>query len=119
MNDTPASVEVVVECKSGRDHPWVVFYDKAIAKGSELGDWVYFAHGPFVGITEPLEESWIGQPPFDAVRTASHLVAAHVKDSHNPASDAVRQVLSAAEGRRNWYLERGRIVAVASSSRSS
>jgi hypothetical protein len=23
MNNTPASVEVVVECKSGRDHPWV------------------------------------------------------------------------------------------------
>jgi hypothetical protein len=67
---------------------------------------VYFAHGPFVGITEPLEEAWIGQPPFDAVRIASHLVAAHTKDSHNPASDAVRQVLSAAEGRRKLYLER-------------
>ncbi|WP_091379097.1 hypothetical protein [Geodermatophilus sp. DSM 45219] len=106
LNDTPASVEVVVECKSGRDDPWVAFYDKSIAKGSELEDWVYFAHGPFLGVTEPLGESWIGQPPFDAVRTASHLVAAHVKDSHNPASDAVRQVLSAAEGRRKWYLER-------------
>jgi hypothetical protein len=106
LNDTHASVEVVAECKGGRDHPWVAFYDKVIAKGSALEDWVYFAHGPFVSITEPLEEAWIGQPPFDAVRIASHLVAAHTKDSHNPASDAVRQVLSAAEGRRKWYPER-------------
>lgn len=106
MNDTPASVEVVVECKSGRDHPWVAFYDKVFARGSALEDWVHFAHGPFVGVTEPLAEAWIGYPPFDATRIASHLVAAHAKDSRNPANDAVRQVLSAAEGRRNRYIER-------------
>jgi hypothetical protein len=106
LNDTPASVEVVVECKSGRDHPWVAFYDKVIASGCTLKDWVYFAHGPFVGVTEPLEEAWIGHPPFDSLRIASHLVAAHTKDSHNSAGDAVRQVLSAAEGRRNRYIER-------------
>lgn len=106
FNDTPASVEIVVECKSGRDHPWVAFYDKVIARGSALEDWVYFAHGPFVGITEPLAESWIGYPPFDATRIASHLVAAHANDSRNPAGDAVRQLLSAAEGRRQRYLER-------------
>jgi hypothetical protein len=44
--------------------------------------------------------------PFDAPRIASHLVATHSKDSRNPASDAVRQVLSAAEGRRQRYVER-------------
>lgn len=108
MNNTPASVEVVVECKSGRDHPWVAFYDKVFARGSELEDWVYRAHGPFVGVTEPLADAWIGAPPFDATRIESHLVAAHTKDSHNPASDAVRQVLSAAEGRWQRYLERQR-----------
>lgn len=32
LNDTPASVEVVVECKSGREYPWVAFYDKVITK---------------------------------------------------------------------------------------
>ena len=106
LNDTPASVEVVVECKSGRDYPWVAFYDKVIARGSALEDWVYQAHGPFVGVTEPLAEAWIGYPPFDATRIASHLVAAHSKDSRNPASDAVRQVLSAAHGRWERYLER-------------
>lgn len=106
LNDTPADVEVVVECKSGREYPWVAFYDKVIARGSALEDWVYQAHGPFVGVTEPLAESWIGYPPFDATRIASHLVAAHTKDSRNPASDAVRQVLSAADGRWKRYLER-------------
>ena len=84
MNNTPAPVQVVVECKSGRDHPWVAFYDKVIARGTELEDWVYRAHGPFVGVTRPLVEAWIGWPPFDAPRVASHLVAAHTKDSRNP-----------------------------------
>lgn len=106
MNDTPASVEVVVECKSGRDHPWVAFYDRVFAGGSALEDWVYNAHGPFVGVIEPLAEAWIGTPPFDATRVASHLVAAHTKDSRNLASDAVRQVLSAAEGRWQRYVQR-------------
>lgn len=106
VNGTPASVEVVVECKSSRDHPWVAFYDNAFAKGSALEDWVHFAHGPFVGVTEPLADSWIGYPPFDAARIASHLVTAHAKDSHNPAGDAVRQVLSASEGRRRRYIDR-------------
>lgn len=106
MNNTPASVEVVVECKSGRDHPWVAFYDKAFPVNAELEDWVYRAHGPFVGVTQPLEKDWTGRPPFDAPRVASHLVAAHTKDSRNPASDAVRQVLSAAEGRWQRYIRR-------------
>jgi hypothetical protein len=106
MNNIPASIEVVVECKSGHDHPWVAFYDKVFATGSELEDWVHFAHGPFTGVTEPLAEAWLGSPPFDAPRVASHLVAAHTKDSRNTAGDAVRQVLSAADGRRQRYIER-------------
>lgn len=106
MNGIPASVEVVVECKSGREHPWVAFYDKPHHVGLELTDWVYRAHGPFTGVTEPLAAAWLGQPPFDSARTASHLVAAHTKDSHNPAGDAVRQVLSAAEGRWQRYVDR-------------
>lgn len=59
-----------------------------------------------MGVIEPLAKAWIGYPPFDATRIASHLVAAHTKDSRNPASDAVRQALSAADGRWKRYLER-------------
>jgi hypothetical protein len=106
LMNTPASIEVVTECKSGRDHPWIAFYDRRIARGSALEDWTYFAHGPFTGVTQPLDDLWVGRPPFDALQIASHLVAAHSKDSHNPAGDAVRQVLSAAEARRRWYIER-------------
>lgn len=104
MNDTPASIEVVIECKSGRDHPWVAFHDRPFARHTQLNDWVYAAHGPFVGVTEPLAEAWAGMPPFDAHRVASHLVAAHTNDSRNPAGDAVRQVLSTAEGRWQRYI---------------
>lgn len=106
LNSTPASVEVVIECKSGRDHPWVVFYDQDFGDAGDLEEWVYRAHGPFVGVTAPLTEAWNGQPPFDVERVGSHLVAAHTKDSINPASDAVRQVLSAAEGRWQRYVRR-------------
>jgi len=49
INNTPAFVEVVVECKSGRDHPWVAFYDKTSASGTELKDWVYRAPRSFCG----------------------------------------------------------------------
>lgn len=106
INTTPASVEVVVECKSGRDHPWIAFYDKIFVRRSALEDWVHFAHGPFVGVTEPLTEAWLGRPPFDASRVASRIVAAHARESRNTANDAVRQVLSAADGRRQRYIER-------------
>jgi hypothetical protein len=100
-----ASIEAVTECKSGRDHPWVAFYDRRIDRGSTLADWAYFAHGPFDSVTRPLDDLWVGRPPLNALRIASHLVSAHSKESHNPAGDAVRQVLSAAEGRRRFYIE--------------
>ncbi|CAN5238278.1 hypothetical protein BH09ACT1_BH09ACT1_06850 [soil metagenome] len=106
MERTPASIELVVECKSGRDHPWVAFHDQDNPRESSLEDWAYFAHGPFVGVTEPLTNAWMGLPPFHTQRVASHLVAAHSDDSHNPAGNAVRQVLSAAEGRRQRYVDR-------------
>ncbi|QHC65657.1 hypothetical protein GSU68_03050 [Rathayibacter sp. VKM Ac-2759] len=106
IEGVPASIEVVIECKSGRDHPWVLFSDEDVTMGSTIEDWAYFSHGSFVGITEPLTKDWSDQPPFHDRRVASHVVAMGAKDSHNPASDAVRQVLSAAEGRKTRYTER-------------
>lgn len=105
MQNVPCSLTAVVECKSGRDKPWVAFYDRSIARGSELEDWVAFMHGPFTGITQPLPDLWVGEPPFDERRVATHVAAAHTDESKNPANDAVRQVVSAARAQRAEYIQ--------------
>ena len=104
MQNVPCALTAVVECKSGRDKPWVAFYDRSIAGGTELEDWVAFAHGPFTGITQPLAGLWVGEPPFDQQRVATHVAAAHTDESKNPANDAVRQVMSAARAQRAEYV---------------
>lgn len=104
MQNVPCTLTAVVECKSSRNKPWVAFYDRSIARGSELENWVAFAHGPFTGITQPLADLWVGQPPFNETRVATHVAAAHVDESNNPANDAVRQVMSGARAQRAEYI---------------
>lgn len=104
MEDVPCTLTAVVECKSGRDKPWVAFYDRSFSRGAELANWVAFAHGPFTGITQPLTDLWVGEPPFDENRVATHVAAAHTDESKNPANDAVRQVMSAARAQRAEYI---------------
>jgi len=107
LQAVPCSLTAVVEAKSGDKYPWVAFYDKSQTRLGDLETWFYFAHGPFVGITEPLFELWVGMEPLDITQVATHTVAAHTKQtSLNPANDAVRQVLSAAVSVRQRYLER-------------
>lgn len=99
----PCALAAVVECKSGRDKPWVAFYDRRFAWGSVLESYVAFAHGPYTFTTEPLADLWLGHPPFDERRIATHVAAAH--DSKNPANDAVRQVMSAVRAERAEYID--------------
>lgn len=107
LEAVPCSLTAVVEAKSGNKHPWVAFYDKSQTRLGDLNTWFYFAHGPFVGITEPLVGLWVGTEPLDIVHVATHTAAAHTKDSSfNPANDAVRQVLAAAGAVRQRYLGR-------------
>ena len=107
QEDIPCSLTAVVEVKSGTKHPWVAFYDRSLTRRGDLDSWVYFAHGPFNGITEPLLDLWYGEEPFDVQQVATHTVAAHVADSgKNYANDAVRQVLSACEAVKQRYIHR-------------
>lgn len=107
QEDIPCSLTAVVEVKSGTKHPWVAFYDRSLTRRGDLDSWVYFAHGPFVGITEPLLDRWYGEEPFDVRQVATHTVAAHVADTgKNHANDAVRQVLSACEAVKQRYIQR-------------
>ncbi len=105
LNDVPCDLTVAIECKSRSDKPWVAFYDRQIASASNLDKWVVYAHGPFVGITEPLDELWLGEPPFSDVQVATHVVEALSNDSRNRANDSVRQVLSCAASVKTKFLK--------------
>jgi hypothetical protein len=108
MDDVPCTITVAVECKSSTKHPWVAFYaDDADDPGrgpSDLQNWAVFAHGPFVGITEPLAGRWTGQEPFATSSVASHVAAAFTNEGRNPADEAVRQALSCAAAIRSDYI---------------
>lgn len=97
------SLQLVVECKSGKEKPWVGIYDGRLAKVGSLPDWTYFAHGSFTAITDSLSDLWAETQSFLIHAEASCLVAAHSGDK-NPAGDAVRQVLAATEAQRIEYL---------------
>lgn len=105
MQNVPATIETVVECKAGTDKPWVLFYDKTMHTATDINRWVYFMHGPFNGVTANLGDIWVGHPPFDHMRVASHVVTAHA-DKTNAAGNALRQVMSAAAGRTQRYVDR-------------
>lgn len=105
-NDVRCDLVAVTECKSGRDKPWVAMLDPAPSALGTLDDWVAFAHGPYVGITEPLTDQWEGLSPFALAPIATHVVAALAAEGPNkpnPANDAIRQVLSASSAERQSY----------------
>lgn len=103
MQGVPCTITVAVECKSSTNHPWVAFHADLPVEPPGLQQWAVFAHGPFVGITEPLAKRWAGCYPFTMSPAASHVVAAHAGD-RNPAGDAARQALSCAAAIRHDYI---------------
>ena len=104
MNRVRCSLVLAVECKSSTKHPWVGFFsDSNPRPRGDLTEWATFAHGPFVGITEPLPGLWAGRYPFTPTPAASHLATAR-SGENNFAGDAVRQVLSCAAAVRHTYL---------------
>ena len=106
MNAVQCSISLTVECKGSSKHPWVAFYtDAPSINDRNLENWLIFAHGPFNGITQSMESAWPGNPPFTYDKVASHVVAAHTDDSHNPAQDAVRQALSYAAAVQADYIQ--------------
>jgi hypothetical protein len=111
--DLPCSLTAVVECKSSKKHPWVAFAGGGQrADIDSLDDWLSFAHAPYTPVSDRLPRVWVGEEPFTIAKPATHVVAARLgqaKDDStesNPAGDAVRQVLAAAEGLRMEYINR-------------
>ncbi|NEM05174.1 hypothetical protein [Geodermatophilus normandii] len=102
---TPCSITMAVECKSGTKYPWVAFYtDDSATHVPSLKEWAIIAHGPFNGVIAPIEKLWRGHSPFVPNPVATHVVSAMGKDDHNPAGDAVRQVLSCTSALKQEYL---------------
>lgn len=103
--DLPAHLRASVECKNSTKHPWVIFYgDDSESSFEDLEKWTVFAYGNDTRMTSGLASIWLGRAPFTESRTADLVVAAHAGTS-NPASDAVRQALSAAHHQQQLFLQ--------------
>ena len=100
----PSDIRIVVECKGSQQYPWLGFRSQSRLRADTIRNWVFDARATPDSILGALGNIWIGQVPFADPAVASHVVAAHTKDKVNPANDAVRQVLSAAQAHRNWYV---------------
>lgn len=92
------SIDLAIECKAAKDHPWVAFYDdrRMDPEMSRLwmldaGDW----GGEIPHLTEHLRTA--GATATD--RVATHAVSALGKDGKNFARDAALQAMSFAKSR--------------------
>lgn len=93
---------VTVECKSGAEKPWVVFYDDSRRKNSTA-----LVDNTTVGMGDSRQEKTIqqilgGWLPFREWQVGTHIVDANFsgrdKGGYSNSANAVRQALSAAEG---------------------
>lgn len=90
------SFRLAVECKSGRDKPWIAFYDqRRVAHPARLKDWWLPCGNSW---TEDLRVKVVGAFEWEngllTDRLASHVVSALGKESTNSAQDAVLQAMS-------------------------
>lgn len=88
--------QLAVECKSGRDKPWIAFYDeRRFPHPVKLSDWWLPSGSDW---TTALREEVVGKFEWEnelfTDRLASHTVSALGKDSVNVAQDAVMQAFS-------------------------
>ncbi len=90
------SFRLAVECKSGRDKPWIAFYDQRRSMHpAKLNDWWLPCGKDW---TEDLHVKVVGAFEWEngllTDRLASHTVSALGKESINSAQDAVMQAMS-------------------------
>lgn len=98
-SDGAYSVEFAVECKSGREHPWVAFYDGRMPLHHKLGQWGVLSTGWTEEAKNRLAEELFFSEWLNDTGLATHAAAALGKDSRNTAQDAARQALSFAIAR--------------------
>jgi|SRR5680860_229730 len=98
---TPAAVslEVAVECKAGKDHPWVAFYDEGRFGPAEM-EYYFLTDGKWhAEYRAPFMQAWHSSSVLFNDRVATHAVSAFTRDGNNQAHDAVRQAMSFARAR--------------------
>lgn len=98
--DHTLTIEMAIECKSGKSKPWVAFYDGLTMIPNDLR---YWCQRNSTGWDQPIAESvlrgWIDSPQLMTDRVATHVASALGDDSHNTVADAARQALSFARAR--------------------
>ena len=99
VDQLAVSVDVAVECKAAKEHPWVAFYDdqRFVPDLAQL----WFLHGGTWSTDElaGLVQQWLGATALSTDRVATHAVSAFGKDGKNFVHDAVQQAMSFARAR--------------------
>lgn len=92
------SIDLAIECKAAKDHPWVAFYDDWRMNTELSRLWVLDA-GDWGGELAPLIEHLRTSGATATDRVATHAVSALGKDGKNFARDATLQAMSFARSR--------------------
>jgi hypothetical protein len=96
------TLELAVECKSGKKHPWVALVDRSRAgfSPSRIQTWCATDDETWPGTTaERVAQTISERPSFNVDGTAVHAAAALGDDSQNVAMNAARQALAFARAR--------------------
>jgi len=96
------TVQLAVECKAGRAHPWVGFFDheRLAFSQASVNTWFKVDQSQWPGrVAERLANTFAQLPSFDAGRAAVHVATALGDDSRNVALNAARQSLAFARAR--------------------
>lgn len=97
--DLAVSLEVAVECKAGREHPWVAFYDDVERHRPHPDYWFISGANMDGPAATELAQAWQEQTALSTRRIATHAVSAFGKDGKNFVHDAARQAMSFARAR--------------------
>lgn len=100
-NGLSITVEATIECKSGKSHPWVAFFDDVWVRperpdelGTIGGEW---PDDDLNALAAAISHSGV----LRTVEMPTHALSAMGKDSVNSVMDAARQALSFASSRSN------------------
>ena len=98
-DELAVSIEAAVECKAGKSHPWVAFYDDHRQVFETPTLW-FMPGGTWPdGEQERLMNEWHGEDALVTDRVATHAVSALGSDGKNFVQDAARQTMSFARAR--------------------
>lgn len=93
------TLQLAIECKGGKDVPWVAFYDDLRLVPQQMFLWGMTAGEWSADRRDDFMDTWFESPDLAVDRVATHTVSTFGKEGNNQAANAVRQALSFARAR--------------------